>query len=56
MSGSSRNASAKARLGLGLELVVELVDGAGLHLRDQRLDVDAGHQRPDGPGQPGELA
>ena len=56
MSGSSRKPSAKVALRLGLEVVVELVVGAGLELRDQRLDLDARHERADGAGEPGELA
>ena len=55
-SGSSRNASANVALGLGLEPVVELLLGAGLHLGDQRLHVDARDQAAHGAGQPGELA
>ena len=44
-------------LRLGLELVVELVGGARLHLLDQRLDVDAGDQRRRSVrAEPGELA
>ena len=43
-------------LRLGLEVVVELVLGAGLQLRDERLDLHAGHQRAHGAGQPGQLA
>ena len=40
-------------LRLGLEVVVELLGGAGLQLGDQRLDVDAGDQRRRSAGQPG---
>ncbi len=43
-------------LRLGLELVVELVGRARLHLLDQGLDVDAGHQRCDGAAEPSDLA
>ena len=43
-------------LRLGLELVVELVDRARLHLLDQGLDVDARHQRRDGAAEPADLA
>ena len=56
MSGSSRNSSREPALGLGLELVVELLDRAGLQLGDERLDVHARHQRAESSRHAGELA
>jgi hypothetical protein len=43
-------------LGLRLELVVQLLLDPGLQLLDERLDLDAGHHRPDRPGEAGQLA
>ena len=43
-------------LGLGLELVVELLDRARLHLGDQRADVEPRDERPEAAGDPAELA
>ena len=43
-------------LGLGLELVVELLDGPCLHLGDQGTDVETRHQRSETAGHPAELA
>ena len=42
-------------LRVGLEPVVQLLDHPGLELGDQRLDVHAGEQRGEQPGEPGEL-
>ena len=56
MSGSSANSAANSRWALGLELVVELLDGAVLQLGDQRLDVQPGDERSEAARHPAELA
>ena len=56
MSGCAVERLGVRRLRLGLEVVVELVGGAGLQLGHERLDVEPGEDGGDAAGEPGDLA